>query len=302
MPTILIGGGSGLIGARLSEMLVEKGYEVLHLSRSVKGDERYPTYAWDPAKGEIPDEAIERADYAVNLAGAGIADGLWTKSRKKVIIDSRVDSTHTLINGFKRLGRQPKAFVSAAAMGIYGDQGDAWVKEIDPPGEGFLSESCRAWETAIDQAFQAGWRTAGIRIGMVLSADGGALPKIALPVRFFIGAYFGSGRQYYSWVHIDDLCRLFIHALENEAMNGFYNGVAPNPVTGREMVRQIAQALSRPALMLPIPAFLLRLVLGEMADTVLFSTRVSAEKTLQTGFDFTFSTLDSALRNLLGKQ
>ncbi len=295
MPTVLIAGGTGLIGAHLSETLTHKGYKVIHLSRTRKKVAPYPTYTWDPAKGLVQDEAIQQADYVINLAGAGVADKRWSKSWKKRITGSRVDSTLTLINAFKRLGRQPKAFVSAAAMGYYGDTGDRWATESDPAGRGFLSESCTAWENAIQESTRAGWRTVGLRIGIVLSAQGGALPKLALLVRFFTGAYFGSGRQWYSWIHIDDLCRLFIHALENESMNGFYNGVSPGPVTNREMVKKIAKALRKPVLMIPIPAFLLRIALGEMADTILFSTRVSAEKTVASGFQFAFPELDGAL-------
>ena len=166
-------------------------------------------------------------------------------------------------------------------------------------GSGFLSESTVAWESAIQEVAQTGVRTVGIRIGIVMSTQGGALEKMLIPFRLYAGTYFGNGQQWYSWVHIDDVCRLFIHAMENESMNGFYNGAAPNPVRNKALVEAIKKAMDSPAVIVPAPAFAMRLGMGEMADAVLDSTKVSAEKTKSTGFDFQFPDIDKALGDLL---
>lgn len=299
MPTILIGGGSGLIGTRLSQLLQEKGYTVLHLSRSPKQDAGFEAYPWDVAAGTIDEEAVRRADYVVNLAGAGIADRPWTKRRKQLIISSRVRSAELLADTFQRLGHLPKAYVSSSAIGYYGDRGNEWMPEEAEPGQGFLSESTQAWEAAIRSVGAVGARTVGIRIGIVLSTQGGALEKMLIPFQFYTGTYFGDGEQWYSWVHIDDICRLFIHAIEQPEMEGFYNGVAPNPVTNKRLVTGVKKAMGSPAVVLPAPAFALRLAMGEMADAVLDSTRVLADKVQKAGFQFNYPLVDEALQDLL---
>ncbi|MCO6478743.1 MAG: TIGR01777 family oxidoreductase [Phaeodactylibacter sp.] len=302
MSTILIAGGSGMIGGRLSQMLREEGHEVLHLSRRSRPDADFPSYKWDVGEFSIDDEAVLRADYVINLAGAGIADSPWTKSRKQLIIDSRVDGARLLLSSFTRLGRFPKAYLSSAAIGYYGDRGDEWLDESAPPGNGFLSKSCNAWEGAIREVAGAGVRTVGLRAGIVLSTRGGALEKILMPFKAGLGTYFGDGSQWYSWIHIDDLCRMYIKAMQDEDMQGFYNGVAPNPVTNKELAEAIKEARGKPALVAPVPAFALRLAMGEMADTILDSTRVSSEKIEQAGFEFSFPVLDEALRDLLQRK
>ncbi len=299
MPTILIAGGAGLIGSRLSVLLREAGYDVIHFSRRARPDAEFPTYQWDVAAGAYDEAAIQRADYVINLAGAGIADKRWTPTRKQLIIDSRVNSTRLLRKAFEQAGKAPQAYLSSAAIGIYGDRGDNWVDENDAPGKGFLSDSCQAWEAAISEVAATGWRTVALRIGLVLSTRGGALEKLLISFNVNTGAYFGNGRQWYSWIHIDDLCRMFIHALETPALSGFYNAVAPEPVRNKPFTEAIARALDKPSLILPVPAFALRLGMGEMADAVLISTKVSAEKIQSAGFTFRFPKLDAALRDLL---
>ncbi|HKK78668.1 MAG TPA: TIGR01777 family oxidoreductase [Phaeodactylibacter sp.] len=299
MPTVLIGGGSGLIGTRLSQLLQEKGYDPIHLSRRQRPNAPYPTYQWDAEAGTIEDEAVQAADYVINLAGAGIADKPWTKARKALIISSRVKTARLFKEAFERTGHNPKAYLSSSAIGYYGDRGETLMTEEAEAGTGFLSESTVAWESAIQEVAQTGTRTVGIRIGIVMSTQGGALEKMLIPFRFYTGTYFGDGQQWYSWVHIDDICRLFIHAMENESMNGFYNGVAPNPVRNKTLVEQIKNAMNSPAILVPAPTFALRLAMGEMADAVLDSTKVSAEKTQSTGFDFQFPEIEKALGDLL---
>ena len=301
--TILIGGGTGLVGNRLSEMLVERGYEVLHLSRKKDLNRKFPAYGWDLKKGIIDEEAIQKADAVFNFAGAGVADARWTASRKKLIIDSRVDSTLLLKNAFENAGKKPYAFISAAAIGYYGDRGEELLTEESAPGSsGFLAESCIEWEKALDEVKNTGWRTARVRIGIVLSTKGGALEKIILPVKFRVGGYFGDGQQWYSWIHIDDLCRIFIHILENENLSGTFNGVAPNPERNKPFTRKIGEAIGKPPIMAPGPEFVMRLAMGEMADTIFSSSKVSSKKIEKTGFEFQFPELIGAVKDLVKRK
>ncbi len=302
MPTVLLAGGSGLIGSRLGQLLREGGHEVLLLSRRPRPGGPFPAFQWDPVKQTIDDEAVRRADYVINLAGASIAGKPWTSGRKQLIIDSRVDSARLLLSAFERLAHRPAAYISSSAIGYYGDRGEDWVDESSPPGKGFLPESCIAWEKAIGAVARAGIRTVAIRIGIVLSARGGAMAKMLMPFRFGGGAYFGDGSQWYSWIHIDDLCRLFIKAMEDGSMKGAYNGAAPYPVTNKELAEALKKALGKAALLVPAPALFLRLAMGEMADVVLHSTRVSSEKIEAAGFEFLFPTLEAALPDLLERE
>lgn len=301
MQTVLIGGGSGLIGMRLSHLLKQKGFEVIHLSRKANLNAEFPRYEWDVASGKIDEDALRKADYVINLAGTGIAGWLWTKARKKQIIDSRVKSMLLFKTAFTKLGKTPKAFIAASASGFYGDRGAEWLDENSGPGRGFLSESTQAWENSTKVLESLNTRVATIRIGIVLSLKGGALPKLALSQKFWIGTYFSNGKAYYPWIHIDDLCRIFIKAIEDETMSGIFNGVAPNPVTNYELTRAIAKARNKKVLMLPVPALLLRLALGEMADTVLTSARVTSQKIENSGFKFEFPELIPALKDLFAR-
>ncbi len=302
MSTVLIAGGTGLIGSRLRVLLKERNHEVLILSRKKRKDADYQYFQWDIDQQFIEEEAIQKADYIINLAGAGIADGLWTKSRKQLIINSRV-KTNNLLLAYSQKVKTPKAFVAASAIGFYGEQGDQLVDENSaPPTDGFLSTSTQAWEKSIDNIAKTGIRTVKIRIGIVLSKQGGALAKMLPSFKVGIGTYFGDGSQYYSWIHIDDLCRIFIQAIENEQLAGTYNGVAPHPVTNKVLTKSIKQALSSSALIVPAPSIALRLAMGEMADVVLTSTRVSADKILETGFNFQFPEIIPALKDIIDRK
>lgn len=302
MRTILIAGGTGLIGKRLSILLQDKGYTVIHLSRRARPDAAIKTFQWDVNNQTIDEEAILQADYVINLAGAGIADARWTDARKKLIIDSRTQSTQLLLDSFIRLQHYPKAYVASAAIGIYGDRGDELLTEDSPKGTGFLAESSSAWEEAINKVMATDIRTVGLRIGLVLSTKGGALEKIMQPFMFYLGAYFGNGQQWYSWIHIDDVCRMFIYAIEQEEMSGYYNAVGPNPVRNIEFTQKIGKALGKNALIIPAPAFGLRLGLGEMADAVLGSVKVSSTKIEESGFEFRFSDLITAIKDLVDQK
>ena len=301
MPTVVIGGGSGLVGQQLSHAFLQRGYSVFHYSRNKDLNAEFPAYAWNPDRYELDPEPLLKADIVVNLAGAGIADKPWTARRKALIIESRVRSTSLLAQKIHEFGLHPKAFVSAAAIGYYGHRSDEWLTEDSPPGSsGFLAESCQHWENAIrDAAELTKVRTAWVRIGLVLSTKGGALPKIMGPLNFRIGTYFGSGTQWYSWIHIEDLADMFVHLAETKGLEGPFNGVAPEVLRNREFVKTIMEASGKHGLLLPAPAFALRVVLGEMAEAVLTGSRVSSDRILKAGFEFQHPKLHETIAHLL---
>ena len=298
--TVLITGGSGLVGSRLTTMLQEQGFRVTHLSRraGTKGD--VTAYRWDVAKGEIDVEAVRTADYIIHLAGAGIADKRWTAARRQEIMDSRAQSTALLARALREESHHVKSVVSASAIGYYGSRGSEWLSEEAKPGNGFMEQVCVAWEASAAPIAALGIPVTTMRIGLVLSPKGGALPKVVLPMRFGLGAWFGAGQQYYSWIHIDDLCRMLQWGMEQNKSE-VYNAVGPDPVTNQEFTRTVRKALGLPALLLPAPVFMLRLMLGQMADVVLYSARVSSRKIESMGFRFTYSSLDQAVRQLYGR-
>ena len=291
-----------MVGTRLSELLLEQGYTVSHLSRS-PGDDASPitTYLWDIQQKYINPEAIPRADYIVHLAGAGVADQRWTDQRKQVILNSRIESTRLLHDTLAEQGSSNvKAFVSASAIGVYGtDTGDTLLTEESPAARDFLADVVVQWEAAVDTIQALGIRTVKHRIGIVLSNQGGALSPVARTVRWGVGAPLGSGEQYMSWIHIDDLCRLFIHALENDSLAGVYNAVGPQPVTNRELTQATARVLHRPLWLPNVPAFALKAALGELSSVVLGGNRVSSQKIEDAGFEHKFNKIEVALADLL---
>jgi uncharacterized protein (TIGR01777 family) len=293
---ILIAGGTGLIGSRLTELLRAHGHTVRILSRSPEGE---GAFVWDPAKGTYDAAAFEGVQYLINLAGAGIADKRWTTERKKLIRDSRVDAANTLLKALTETGARPYAYIGASAIGFYGDTGDQWNHENDEAGTtGFMPPVCVDWEKSHQPISSLGIRTVTLRIGVVLAKEGGALAEIAKPVRFGVGAYFADGQAWYSWIHRDDLCNLILFALDNTNMRGVYNAVSPHPARNIDLVKATAAAMGKSTLPVPAPAFALRLLLGEMADVVLNSNRVAAEKILSAGFPFEFPDVDAALRHI----
>lgn len=299
MKRVLITGGTGLVGSRLSELLTEKGYEVAHLSRTAHAaNSNYKTYQWDLKMGFIEDEAITSSDYIIHLAGASLTDGWWTDERKKAILESRTKSADLLIDKLEALKHPLKAFVSASAVGFYGNRGDNLMQEQDEPGKGFLSEVCEAWERSVQPVTRLGIRLVINRIGVVLSTKGGALIQMEKPLKFGMGTYLGNGRQYYSWIHIDDLCRIFIKSIEDDSMKGVYNAVSPNPVRNKDLVDALEKVLDKPAITAPTPSILLRFLLGEMASIVLDSTKVSSDKIEEKGFVFDHAWLEEALTDL----
>ncbi|MEO0339423.1 MAG: TIGR01777 family oxidoreductase [Bacteroidota bacterium] len=303
MSTILIAGGTGLIGNRLSELLTIEGHQVTHLSRTENLSAAYPAYAWDLQKQEIDERAVLQADYIINLAGAGIADKPWSKARKELIISSRTQSTALLLKAIEETKHQPKAYLASAAIGIYGDRGDKLLTEESAVGKkGFLAESCIAWEAAIKEVEATGLRTVTIRIGVVLANGGGAFPKMTMSLPFGVAPYFGFGQQWYSWIHIDDLARMFIYAINQEELDGIYNGVAPHPEKNKALVEKTVKASGKKALVVPTPAFALRVGMGEMADVVLSGAKISSQKIEDVGFEFLYPKLEDALAQLFGEK
>ena len=302
--TVLITGGTGLIGRRLTEMLLERDYRVAYLSRSE--DKTYPdvsVYHWDIKKEAVDPRALDSMDYLVHLAGAGIADERWTDERKKVIIESRTESIKLLARIMKAQEQRPEAFVSSSAVGYYGaDTGDEKHTEQSPPGSDFLAEVTVKWEEAADSIRELDVRTVKLRTGVVLSDKDGALPRIAAPARYGFGAPLGDGTQWMSWIHVDDMCRLYIEALENQTWEGVYNGVASPPVTNAELTKLICKVLDRPQWLPKVPEFALDFAFGEMAEVVLGSSYVENTRLRTTDFRYQFPDLEGALRDLLLKK
>ncbi len=295
--TVLVSGSSGLVGSALIPHLEASGHRVLRLVRtSPKSDlER----RWDPETGELAAADLEGIQAVVHLAGENIASGRWNEAKKNRIRSSREDGTRLLAQGLAKLQTPPGVLISASAIGYYGNRGEEILNEESPPGADFLAETCIAWENAARPAGDAGVRTVYVRIGIVLSADGGALAKMLFPFRMGVGGVIGSGDQYMSWISLSDLAGIINHALNTETLQGPVNAVSPAPVTNREFTKTLGGALSRPTLF-PMPSFAARLAFGEMADALLLSsTRVLPARLQETGYVFQHPKLDGALRHVL---
>ena len=279
---ILVSGASGLIGSSLLPALRSSGYEVTRLVRgaaSGKGD-----VAWDPSRPLVP-ESVSGFDAVIHLAGESIV-GRWTEAKKRRVRESRMRGTRNLAEALAAAPQPPRVFVSASAIGYYGDRGEETLREESSPGSGFLPEVCREWEAAAEPAIKAGIRTAQLRFGVVLSASGGALQKMLPPFRMGVGGNIGNGRQWMSWIVIDDVAGAILHVIKNDSLRGPINVVGPNPVRNAEFTKTLASVLSRPAI-LPMPAFAARLVFGQMADELLLaSQRVEPAKLSSTGYIF----------------
>lgn len=294
--TILIAGGTGLIGKRLIPMLRAEGWTIRLLTRNPKGPEQFH---WDPLTNKIDAAALDDVQAVINLAGAGIADKRWTTQRKKELIESRVKAADLLWQHFSKLKARPEVYLSASAIGFYGNSGEAWMSESDGPvEETFMVDCCRQWESAADRFAQLGIRTVKFRIGVVLAREGGALAEVVKPIHFGLGAYFGDGQAWWSWIHRDDVCGAFLWALQQPEASGVYNLVAPNPVRGKALVADTACAMQKKVFLAPAPSFVLRLIFGEMSAVILNSNRVSADKLLKSGFAFQYPELEPALRHI----
>ena len=293
---VLVTGASGFIGSALMRALRDAGHESVALVRRAP----CPGAAeiqWDPA-GAIDGTKFSGADAVVHLAGESVA-GRWNEQRKARILNSRVQGTQTIAASMARATPRPRVLVSASANGIYGDTADRIVTEAQPPGSTFLAEVGRQWENATRAASEAGIRVVMLRIGLVLSAEGGALPRMLSPFRMGVGGQLGNGRQWLSWIALEDLIALILHALANESMRGPVNAVAPNPVTNGEFTRALGEVLRRPTLF-PVPAFVVRTVFGEMGQELLLaSNRALPQVALASGFKFRYREIKGALEHVL---
>lgn len=296
---ILITGGTGLVGLNLSNILKEYGFNVTHLSRKENLNAEFPAYAWDPSQNEIDEKALLEVDYIIHLAGAGIADKRWTSSRKVLIRESRTESARLILNSLKTSKKRLKGFISASGITYYGyDTGENWVDESSPHTEEYLSKVVVDWENAAREFETVADQVAMVRTGVVMDKKDGALPKLIQPIKFGAGAPIGSGNQYMSWIHIEDLSRMYLHIINNK-LNGIYNGVAPNPVTNKELTKKAAKILGKPLFLPNVPGFALKLFFGELAEILLGGNRVSAKKIIETDFQFRFHLVEDALQDLL---
>ena len=300
MKTVLITGGTGLVGKYLSKKLIEKGYVVATLGRASKKQSDIPNYTWNIEKNELEDGALENVDYIIHLAGANIGEKRWTSKRKKEIVDSRIESSQLIFQKITENKHQLKAFISASAIGYYGAiTTDKIFVESDQASQDFLGETCRLWEEAANSFESLGIRTVKIRTGVVLTYQGGALAKMITPVKVGLGASIGSGKQYMPWIHIDDLCNIYIKAIEDNNMQGAYNAVAPEHKTNREFSETLTKVLKKKVWFPSIPAFILKIIFGKMSELILNGSRVSSNKLIKEGFQFKFPDLKSALEDLI---
>lgn len=303
MATITITGGTGLIGSALTKNLLEKGHDIIVLTRKAKpsaGKIRYKE--WDIEKGTIDVSAITESDYIVHLAGANVSDGRWTEKRKKEIVDSRVKSGELLVKTLRRYANNLKAVISASAIGWYGPDpsipNPKPFTETDGADAGFLGTTSREWEAAIKPVLTLGKRLVILRTGIVLSNESGAYAEFKKPLRFGAATIIGDGKQIISWIHIDDIVRMYVEAIENESWQGVYNAVAPHPVSNKDLVLQMAKQRGKFYVPLHVPALALKVVLGEMSTEVLKSTTVSSQKAEEAGFHFLYPTIENAVAAL----
>ncbi len=309
MATILITGGTGLVGKQLTQLFISKGYDVNILTRTIpakKAHQNIHYFLWDVTAGTIDSKAIETADHIVHLAGAGVADARWTKKRKQEIVDSRVQSCQLIVKALGTVNNKVQSIISASAIGWYGADTpislrDGFV-ETAPADTEFLGETCRLWESTMQPVLALNKRLVQLRIGIVLSNDGGALLEFKKPIKMGVAAILGSGHQVISWIHIADLCNLILFGIENNSMQGIYNAVAPETITNKALTLALAKKM-RGDFFIPmhVPAFVLKIMLGEMSIEVLKSATVNSFKTQSTGFHYNYPTINLALDQLCNK-
>ncbi len=312
MPIVLISGGTGLIGTNLTRHLTEQNYEVIILSRErgrTSGNRKVSYAYWDTKKGEIDIDAIKKADHIIHLAGAGVMDKRWTEEFKKRIVDSRTKSSELLIKALRENGHHVNSFISASAIGWYGADPqplvhkDGFIETDAADTNSFLGETCVLWEASVEPVKDIGIRLVKLRTGVVLSNEGGAYKEFKMPSKFGIAGIIGNGKQIISWIHIDDISRMYIELMENEYASGSYNGVAPGPISNKTMMLQIAEALKGKFFIpMHVPEFLLKLALGKQSTEILKSTTVSDKKIKGLGFTFLYPTIEAAVEALAAEK
>ena len=296
---VLITGATGLIGKKLVAALKAKNYEVAILARQQTEVGHVEVFLWDVEKQQIDNKCMEGVKTIIHLAGAPVVEEKWTEKRKQEIINSRVDSAKLLFKTIEeQQGSSVKTFISASAVGFYGDCGGEILTEDSEPGYGFLAECCKVWEQAAEKGEKMGIRVVKLRTGIVLSTEGGALPSFEKPIKMFVGAPLGTGKQWTPWIHVEDMVNMYVESVVNMKMQGSYNASAPFPVTNTEMTKQIANHLHRPVWPIDVPKKAIELLLGERAEAILMSSNTSAQKILDAGFRFKFTRLPEALRDL----
>lgn len=299
---ILIAGGSGTVGKKLTFALLRLGFEVAWLSRKpASKQDPVKTFLWNPSKQTIDNQGIKFADVVINLAGSGIADAKWTLQYKNEIYESRIQSTKLIYKALSESEHQVHTYLAASAIGIYGYNTPLNTPENGTTADNFLAKVCKDWEAAASPITNLGIRTAFLRIGVVLAEEGGFVKEVSAPIKNYIGAPLGNGLQHTSWIHIDDLCRLFIHIMQHEQLSGAYNAVSPNPETNAGLTKIMAKLLKKPLLLPPVPKFMLRLIFGELSDVLVASQHISAQKALESGFTFQFPYAKDALKDLIGE-
>ena len=298
---VLIAGATGLVGTALKRSFGKKGIDVSDLVRTA-ANIGLPEVEWHPNKGEIDAVALEGFDAVINLAGESIAEGRWTEEKKKRIRDSRIQGTNLLSETLAKLSTPPRVLLCASATGFYGNRGDEFLDEDSAPGKGFLADVCREWEEATRAASDGGIRVVNLRFGPIFSAEGGMLSKLLTPFRLGVGGKVGSGKQYISWIAMDDVVGAVNFALDHEELRGPVNVVTPNAVTNLEFTKTLGKVLSRPTFF-AVPEFASRLAFGEMADEMLLaSQRVEPKRLVEAKYQFRYPVLESALRHVLGKE
>ncbi|GAB2827641.1 epimerase [Ferruginibacter profundus] len=300
MQTVLISGGTGMVGKALSKLLVNKGYKVIVLSRQAVATSAngVATAKWDVKKQEMDIVALQEADYIIHLAGAGVMDKKWTPEYKDEIVSSRVESAKLIVNSLKHHTNKVKKVISASAIGWY-SPGEQLHTEEESADNSFLGDTCRLWEDSITPVTQLNIGLVKFRIGIVFSKEGGALKEFITPIKLGVAAILGSGKQIISWIHIDDLCNMFLFAIANENVTGVYNAVAPEPVTNKTLTITLAKKMKRLFFIpLHVPTFVLKIMLGSRSIEILKSAAVSCKKIMAAGFTFQFKNIDSALEDL----
>jgi uncharacterized protein (TIGR01777 family) len=301
METVLITGGSGLIGKALSELLMQNKYAVRHLSRTVTGKEKYPTFRWDLDKQYLDIKALEKVDHIIHLAGENVGEGRWTNARKKSILSSRVETINLLRSNLT--SNQLKSFISASGISYYGTKTtESIFKEQDSQGTDFLADISVQWEKKAFEMDSKANRVVALRTGVVLSRDGGALGKLKKPIKMGFGSALGTGKQYMPWIHIDDICQLYLTALKNDKFNGIYNAVSSQHTTNLEMTQAVAKTCGKKLWAPNVPVFALKLLFGEMSQIILEGSRIDNSKIKELGFSLQFDDLDAALKDLLAKK
>jgi uncharacterized protein (TIGR01777 family) len=302
MKKVLITGASGLVGTQLTELILKKGYQINTLGRQTadprKQKNAVTQFVWNIDSGMIDAKAFEGVSAIIHLAGAGVAEKRWSDERKKEIIDSRVKSAKLIFDFLKKNKHKVKTFISASAVGYYGNCGDELIDEERKAGEGFLAEVCKQWEQSAKQFSKLGIREVRCRIGIVLAPNGGALPELTRTIPLGVASYFSKDNLYYPWIHIDDVCGIMIHALENENVSGAHNTTAPLPLPMKNLMQEILLAKKSKAILVPAPPFAIKLAMGEMSEMLLSSQRCSAGKITATGFRYKFADIHLALQNI----